>query len=600
MSSYYIMHHKLLLRQIGEFYKDSPLAPELYQLLEELDESYADAEKNEEARTQQEKKPQTDSKSAEVPAETTILQLAALLKEEINKRNAAEQERELLKKHLIASKHVVNIDSWEIDSETKFRYLIDNCADVILIRNADKKIVYCSDSVYGVIGYKADELIGKETLNDIYPDDLHIVLGHWDKVLECPGIPITITYRRIHKDGRCIWCEGTSTNMLHQPEIRGVVVNFRDVTEMKEAELALKASERKFRHMISYGADAIMIMDRERKAVFVSESFERITGFAANEIFGVTTLNAIHPDDRAVMSEHWETLENNPDKPTYVTYRRQKKDGTYIWCEGTGINLLDRPEVAGFLLNFRDITERKEAEDALKQSNEGLQKSNAELDRFVYSVSHDLRAPLTSMLGLTLIAKNETEDQNMLNYLDMLQESIGKLDGFIHDILDHSRNARLEIRRQQIDFAELLADIASNLKFMNRDTPVNLRTNINESIAYYSDRSRVGIILNNLVSNAIRYYNPNATDPSVDITIAPQGDDIMIQVNDNGIGIDDDQQKKVFDMFYRVSHHSTGSGLGLYIVKEAVDKLDGEIRLESELTKGTCITVLIPNMTKNR
>jgi signal transduction histidine kinase len=71
-------------------------------------------------------------------------------------------------------------------------------------------------------------------------------------------------------------------------------------------------------------------------------------------------------------------------------------------------------------------------------------------------------------------------------------------------------------------------------------------------------------------------------------------------VNDNGIGIDDDQQKKVFDMFYRVSHHSTGSGLGLYIVKEAVDKLDGEIRLESELTKGTCITVLIPNMTKNR
>ena len=481
------------------------------------------------------------------------------------------------------------------DSEVKFRYLIGNTADAIMIRDEDNTIVYCSDSTYGVIGYRPHEVIGKKTLDDIHPDDLERVLNHRSVVLENAGKPIKLVYRRMRKDGIYIWCEGSSTNLLHQPEVRGIVVNFRDITEMKEAELALKASENKFRFMISHSADAIMIMDENRKAVYVSESIKRVTGYSPEEIVGKPTLEVIHPDDRPTMIKHWERVESTRNEPVGVMYRRLKKDGNYIWCEGIGINLLDEPEINGILINFRDVTERVEAELALKSSNEELKKSNAELDKFVYSVSHDLRAPLTSMSGIISLAEMETADDTMHEYLDMMKGSIKKLDGFIHDILDYSRNARTGIRRQEVDFNKLTDDITDNLRFMEPGAKVKITRNI-AGDNYCSDKGRVGVILNNLVSNAVRYYNPEANEHRVNIDVRPAGSDIVITVSDNGIGIPVDKHTHIFEMFYRVSQKSTGSGLGLYIVKETVEKMNGHISMESEPGKGTTFTITIPNL----
>jgi PAS domain S-box-containing protein len=481
------------------------------------------------------------------------------------------------------------------DSEVKFRYLIGNTTDAIMIRDADNTIVYCSDSTFGVIGYKPNEVLGKKTLDDIHPEDLDRVLDHRDVVLDNPGKPIKLVYRRMRKDGVYIWCEGTSTNLLHQPEVRGIVVNFRDITERKEAELALRASENKFRFMISHSADAIMIMDNNRKAVYVSESITRVTGYTPDEIVGNPTVEVIHPADRATMLKHWETVDSTRSRPVSVMYRRLHKNGHYIWCEGVGINLIDEPEINGVLINFRDVTERIEAEMALKESNDELKKSNAELDRFVYSVSHDLRAPLTSMSGIVSLAEMETADDTMHQYLDMVKGSIKKLDGFIHDILDYSRNARTGIRKQDVDFNQLLDDISDNLRFMEPGAKVNITRNITGH-SYCSDRGRIGIILNNLISNAVRYYNPELNRHWVNIDVSPADKDIVIVVQDNGVGIPADKHMRIFEMFYRVSQKSTGSGLGLYIVKETVEKMDGHISIESEPGKGTTFRITIPNL----
>lgn len=236
--------------------------------------------------------------------------------------------------------------------------------------------------------------------------------------------------------------------------------------------------------------------------------------------------------------------------------------------------------------------------NALLKSNEELRKSNKELDRFVYSVSHDLRAPLSSMLGVIGLCEMGPLDPFMQKNVSLLKSSIKKLDGFIIDILDYSRNSRLEINRQEIHFADLLTDICNNLKFMSTEDQrkVEVRTDIQNGITFYSDRSRLSIILNNLISNSIRYQNPEVADPFVEIFVKISASSADIRVRDNGIGIERENHEKVFNMFYRVSTKSVGSGLGLYIVKETVEKLHGVIKIESEPGKGTAFNIHLPNL----
>lgn len=235
---------------------------------------------------------------------------------------------------------------------------------------------------------------------------------------------------------------------------------------------------------------------------------------------------------------------------------------------------------------------------ALLQSNEELRKSNKELDRFVYSVSHDLRAPLSSMLGVVGLCEMGEMDPFIEKNVSLLKSSIKKLDGFIIDILDYSRNSRLEVDTQEVHFADLLTDVCNNLKFMCTEDQrkVEVRTKIENGIAFHSDRSRLSIILNNLISNSIRYQNPQEADPFVEVSVAITASSADIRITDNGIGIESKNHEKVFNMFYRVSTQSVGSGLGLYIVKETVEKLNGVIKLESEPGKGTVFNIHLPNL----
>jgi signal transduction histidine kinase len=243
---------------------------------------------------------------------------------------------------------------------------------------------------------------------------------------------------------------------------------------------------------------------------------------------------------------------------------------------------------------MQDITEQIKTE-ILEASNTELQKANHELDKFVYSCSHDLRAPLTSMLGIIEISLEETSDPTMVEHLGMIRRSINKLDGFISDILDYSRNSRTEIKKELIDVEELLKDITNDLKYMSANDKVKINMDVYAPWALHSDRSRLNIVLSNLVSNAIRYQNPKIDAPFVDIKVDMSDTETHIVVHDNGIGIPKEHQEKIFEMFYRVSKNSAGSGLGLYIVKEAIDKLNGRIEVQSEPGQGTTFNIYIPN-----
>jgi len=252
--------------------------------------------------------------------------------------------------------------------------------------------------------------------------------------------------------------------------------------------------------------------------------------------------------------------------------------------------------------SFQDITERKIAQEALKEQNKALKKTNAELDRFVYSTSHDLRAPLTSLLGLiNIVDRNLPEaEADQRERIGMMKQSVTKLDSFIEDIINYSRNSRTEIEKVDIHFEALVNESLQALKYMEGEHICKINVEVVQMGKFISDNKRILVNLNNLIGNAIKYHDKSKQNSYVTISIHSDDSKATIKVEDNGIGIAEDKQLKIFEMFYRGTKFSQGSGLGMYIVKETLEKLNGTITLNSKINVGSTFAVSIPNLIENR
>jgi len=230
----------------------------------------------------------------------------------------------------------------------------------------------------------------------------------------------------------------------------------------------------------------------------------------------------------------------------------------------------------------------------LVENTDLLMKTNAELDRFVYSTSHDLRAPLSSVMGLINITEKSREPEEVVKYLGMMRDRVMSLDRFIRDITDYSRNNRLEVKREKVYLRCLIDDIWESLKFSSEAETIQFRNDIPEQLFIHVDRGRLQVVLGNLISNAMRYQDSNKNDPFILVEHYITDNIFCLKVADNGQGIPKEYHTKVFDMFFRANEKSKGSGLGLYIVKEAIMKLSGSIHLDSEPTAGSTFTIRLP------
>lgn len=238
------------------------------------------------------------------------------------------------------------------------------------------------------------------------------------------------------------------------------------------------------------------------------------------------------------------------------------------------------------------------AAQALQNQNAELKKINKELDSFVYSVSHNLRAPLMSVLGLLDLAKHESQQTHsdaLDQYFAMMESSIHKLDETVKEILDYSRNARQNLAIEEINLERLIEEHFEKMQFMPGSKLINRTVQIKKQVPFYSDAYRLSVILNNLISNSIKYYDEKKSDPFIRISVEVQQDFAMLEFEDNGIGIEDRYINKVFDMFFRGTEHNKGAGLGLYIVREAVEKLGGQIKIQSKVGEGTIFRIELPN-----
>jgi signal transduction histidine kinase len=253
---------------------------------------------------------------------------------------------------------------------------------------------------------------------------------------------------------------------------------------------------------------------------------------------------------------------------------------------------------ANFLFLFATITGRvisdvRNAESRLLEQNEELQHINEELDRFVYSVSHDLSAPLKSIMGIVNLSKLDRRPVETEKYLKMIEQSVQKLENFIGEILDYSRNKRTNLSIEKINLRDLCMETLDKLRYVPAFKEIQFKFDFSVDVIH-QDRNRLSVILNNLLVNAINFQKRSEShQPYIKISTRKKGDEVSIQVEDNGVGIKDDQLEKIFSMFYRGHEQSTGSGLGLYIAKEASAKIQGNLSVRSEYGNGSVFEILL-------
>ena len=231
----------------------------------------------------------------------------------------------------------------------------------------------------------------------------------------------------------------------------------------------------------------------------------------------------------------------------------------------------------------------------INETNDQLSELNAELDSIVFRTSHDLRSPITSVIALIHIIKEEADANKRNQYLELQRKTIAKLDSLISDILDFSKNKRTELNYTPIDLKSFINNTLQYHLFSEQSENIRKTADVSQEGIFVTDEKRLSMILNNLISNALKYHNRTQDSPYLHVKINASDSQAEIEVIDNGQGIDEKHLQNIFTMFYRGNNELAGSGLGLHIVKEAVDKLEGTISVESKVNKGTKFTIVIPN-----
>lgn len=381
---------------------------------------------------------------------------------------------------------------------------------------------------------------------------------------------------------------GQKVMLLHARQIDNVqliLLAIEDVTEVHELEASSVKSEERFRALIENSADAVALVSPKGKVLYSSPSTKSVMGFTQEEFQKLTNpFELVPPDDRKFVTKLFEELLKKPGNSAHATYRIKHKNNKLIWIESTMTNLIKDTNVAAVVINYRDVTERKDHE---RQKEE-----------FIGIASHELKTPVTSIKGFAQVLQSRLSKEGNTKAVEFLQKmdaQLNKLTSLIGDLLDSTKleGGRLQFHEGFYDFNELVLDIVDEMQ--QTTAKHKLVTKLAPTKTVNGDRDRIGQVITNFISNAIK-YSPHSKE--IIITTIAEKESVTLSVKDFGHGITKEKQKKVFDRFFRVSGKNqdtfAGLGLGLYIAAEIVKRHRGHIWVESEENAGATFSFTLP------
>lgn len=470
------------------------------------------------------------------------------------------------------------------ESEIRYQALVEKLPIGIVIHRQGK-LIFANTQAHMILGAKKSKaLLGTSVLDFVHPDYREAVQHRMQEA--SAGVPVPMMEQKyIRLDGKIVDVEAMAFpfSFLGEPSVQ---VIFRDITEKKQAEARFKRNETLFTQLFQNVPMAVVMLDESGKVFQVNRGFEQMFGFERSELRSRNLNDFIVPEELRNEGIDLNNLITSNQVVSIETIRKHRT-GRLVNVLLCGVPVMLENQTIGIYGVYVDITDRKHVEEELKIRN-------TELDNFVYKVSHDLRAPLSSVLGLVNLARLPGNTDNPMDYIDIIGEKISALDHFIGDVLSHSKNLKMEVSISKVDLRKIIDQTFTDLSYLEGAKEVRRSIKI-EGIDFYSDHWRISEIFRNLISNAIKYRQLVNNDPEVSVKIHVDNLRADISFSDNGIGIEEKSLNKIFEMFYRATEQSDGSGIGLYIVKNAVEKLGGQISVASKAQQGTRFSIILPN-----
>jgi hypothetical protein len=490
----------------------------------------------------------------------------------------------------------------ELDTENdqRFRALIEHSSDAIALLTTEGIITYASPSSERVTGYQIDVLVGMNAFTLLHPGDRATIQQQFKTLLPKRGHSNTGEYRIWHKNGGWFWIEGTATNLLHDPPIRSVVINFRDVNERHQLEDRLRYSELKLRSLVESNILGVAVSDFTGRVHEVNDRFAQLVGYSREELLsGAVTKDQLIPEEyREAIAIHEAILLETGRMPPWEK-ECLRKDGTRVPTLMAG-TLIDREQGRALVL-FHDISDRKEAERRKQE--------------FLSMVSHELRTPLTAVMGLVDLAllqidqipgKLSPEAEKLLGQAErMLKLALGEVDTearMVEDLLTASRMDmhQFELSFQPKNLVTLVQEVVANQQQVSVSRQIELILPLDMIVSVSIDALRIGQVLTNYLTNALKYA---PADQAISVCLEVTATTARVAVSDRGPGLTEQQQQRVWERFYRAvlpRHQSaaTGLGLGLAIAKAIIEQHQGEVGVESVPGQGSTFWFTLPLATE--
>jgi hypothetical protein len=478
------------------------------------------------------------------------------------------------------------------------RLIIENSPTVLFRWSMDDSfpVEFVSENI-SQFGYDAADFLERRInyADIIIKDDLERIRSEVKQYHQDEVLLYTQTYRIYNKSGEIRWVEDRTMVERNDQENatfhQGLIT---DITDRVNAQLALENSEKRFRSMVQNSSDITTILDTEGNIRYESASFFNMSGFLPDEVIGKPVHEFLHPDDVEMAMKALENLIVVGEQSS-VIFRFKRKDETYVYLEALGSNQLSEPSINGIVVNSRDVTERLESENQMKEYANTLEKINKELDQFAYIVSHDLKAPLRAINNLSIWIEEDLEgkmEPDTRKNFDMLRGRIHRMESLINGILQYSRAGRVKSENIPIDVNAFVKDIVQNLA-----PPEIFQVFVDDKLpVIQGEKLAIDQVFSNFISNAIKYNNNEK--PEIKVFYEDLGSMHKFGVSDNGPGIAPEFFNKVFVIFQTLQARDVieSTGVGLAIVKKIVEEKGGQVWLESEMNKGTTFYFTLPKI----
>jgi PAS domain S-box-containing protein len=471
--------------------------------------------------------------------------------------------------------------------------VLKNVRDTIFVTDRKGIITYWNEGAEKSFGYKNDEIIGRN-FDLLYAEvDKLKTRSEQNEILA--GRISQWEAKLITKEDKIVWVDIKASYMFDDAgQVTGIVRVCKDVTQSRFYSEKQKETVATLNSIFNTVNQSIVLLDNVKRI----KAFNVIANRQFIQLMGIELQESAFVNDY-LLQENWEIFDEKfnlamQDQQVQWEMAYRFSPTSVHWYSISLSPLSDeKNSVLGVCVSMLNITERKFADEKFRGQFIEIENNNTELDRLVKILSHDLKAPMNSVSGLISLARLEKNPDEFVNYLNMMEKSLKKLETFTNDII-----ASLRSRGQTVliplNIHQQVQDIFEELRFSQGGDSIRFINSIDESLQMNSDPSRFRIILSNLISNAIKYSDTNKMDRFVKVYCKENPLYIELLIEDNGIGIATEHHNRIFDSYYKIGDRADSNGLGLSNVKDAVHKLQGNIEFESTLGVGTTFKIQFP------